>query len=164
MQPLEPLLVHDDNAPRRQVWWNVAVLNPNGIPVTRCYGKIVQYRILRLDDASQPRPMTPRKGTLLPWRAAPEGDRRVEADIGGESTDYLDLAFSEPGWSAYLTPQLSDRWEKQPLAGRYSLPSGQYEAEIEIGSNAHPIQRRLLTVKLEFDPDSGLHADVTNLR
>lgn len=163
-QPLEPRLEHDENAPRRQVWWNVAVSNPNGSPVTRCYGKIVEYRTQRLDDASQGRPIVPRKGTMLPWRAAPEGDRRREADIGSESTDYLDLAYCEPGWPVYLTPQLSGPREKQPLTGRYPLPSGTYEAEIEIGSNAQPIRRRLLTVKLEFGPDTGLYADVTNLR
>src|SRR3972149_10161747 len=95
LQPLKPLLEHDDNAPGSQVWWNVAVSNPNDSPVTRCYGKIVEYRILRLENTLQGRPVVPRRGTLLPWRAAPEGDRRLEADIGGESTDYLDLAHCE---------------------------------------------------------------------
>ena len=163
LQPLKPLLEHDDNAPGSQVWWNVAVSNPNGSPVTRCYGKIVEYRILRLDDTSQGRPVVPRKGTMLPWRAAPEGVRRLEADIGGESTDYLDLAYCEPGWSVYLTPQLSGLREKQPLTGRYPLPPGTYEAEIEISSNAQRIRRRLLTVKLDYGPDTGLHAHVTKL-
>jgi len=163
LQALKPLLEHDDSAPGDQIWWNVAVSNPNGSPVTRCYGKIVEYRILRLDDTSQGRPVVPRKGTMLPWRAPPEGDRRLEADIGGESTDYLDLAFCEPGWSVYLTPQLSGPWEKQPLTGRYPLPAGAYEAEIEISSNAQRIRRRLLTVKLDYGPDTGLHANVTKL-
>jgi hypothetical protein len=163
LQPLEPRLEHDDNAPGNQVWWNVAVSNANGSPVTRCYGKIVEYHILRLDDASQGRPVVPRKGTMLPWRAAPEGERRLEADIGGQSADYLDLAYCEPGWPVYLTPQLSGPGEKQPLTGRYPLPTGTYEAEIEISSNAQPIRRRLLTVKLDFGPDTGLHAHLTKL-
>src|SRR3972149_6619302 len=134
LQPLKPLLEHDDNAPGSQVWWNVAVSNPNDSPVTRCYGKIVEYRILRLENTLQGPPVVPRRGTLLPWRAAPEGDRRLEADIGGESTDYLDLAYCGPGWPAYLTPQLSHPREKQPLTGRYPLSPGAYEAEIEIVS------------------------------
>lgn len=163
LQALEPQLEHDDNAPGNQLWWNVAVTNPNGSPVTRCYGKIVEYRIVRLDDASQGRPVVPRKGTMLPWRAAPKGERRREADIGGESTDYLDLAFCEPGWPAYLTPQLSGAGDKQPLTGLYPLPSGTYEAEIEVGSDAHPIRRRLLTVEVDFGADTGLQAHVTKL-
>ena len=163
LQPLKPLLEHDDNAPEGQVWWNVAVSNPNDSPVTRCYGKIVEYRILRLENTLQGRPVVPRRGTLLPWRAAPEGERRSEADIGGESTDYLDLAYFEPGWPAYLTPQLSHPREKQPLTGRYPLPPGAYEAEIEIGSNARRIRRRFLIVKLDYGPDTGLHAHVTKL-
>lgn len=160
-RPLEPLLERDDNSPKNERWWNIEVSNPNSAPMQQCYGKVRNYRVLR-SSGHGGRPLLPKRGTKLPWRASPLGRRRLSADIAGGSKDYLDLAFCRENEQVYYTPQLTPNHAAQPLIGLFPLPPGEYEAEIEIGAEGDEIPLRLMTIEVKYRGGLRLEARATS--
>jgi len=161
LKRLQPRLVKDTNAPTGECWWNLKVHNPNSQPVNGCYGKIRGYRIVsgRLGGA-----MLPRLGSKLSWRVEPFSTPRVSITIGGHSDDYLDVAMSKADAEGFFTPEPAPPvhgggklFVQQPIALSYPLPKGQYELEIEVGSETETLSSTTVTLWLDYR--GGLQLD-----
>lgn len=164
LKPLQANLIKDDNAPVGEAWWNLKVHNPNAQPIHECYGKITAYRMVSAELRGA---MLPRYGSKLSWRVEPFAAPRVNITIGGHSDDYLDVAMA--GAMGFFTPEPappvhggSEPLLRQPIALSYPLPIGQYEVEIEVGSEREALDSTPVTLRLYYAGGQQLHASRVN--
>lgn len=149
---------HDED--RGEAWLNLRVFNTSHLTIHRCYGKLVGYEVL---ESSKPIKQLPGPEFRLPWSYWTSGSANW-VDIGGESSDFLDIAVSPGNESEYYyTPLKPDPDMIKPQLTSL-LPVGEYDAFIQIGSESEDFESTFVRVRITFGGGLNLHCkEVTEI-
>lgn len=138
-----------------RIWCRLVVKNESMQTISKCYGKLLYFQPTK--------PITgkyylPNPSVRYPWST--RGGIKCETrDIGGHSTDYLDIACTD---SQYLyTPTLAqDGWTRNL---NFKVPQGEYNVSLEVGTedSYFPFKKTVIEFTLQY---TGLSLEVKDFR
>ncbi len=126
------------------------VTNKTAVVIKACYGQLVSF-----SDLPNKTNEVPPSSVRYAWTTNRGGNNCRISDIGPNSWDYLDIIYVFGDNNIFYTPVLQkDNWTRAPL---YPLPIGEYQAEIQVGSEVENFPPTHICLRIKYKGGIDLH-------
>jgi hypothetical protein len=138
----------------RQEWFRIEVHNPTSVPITNCYGRLIEF------NSKLPYPNLPTPGIMFPWSSYGAGGKL--ANIAGHDSEFLDvIVFNE----RIIIVILDEDSNKRNIT-RYALINDDYDLVIQIGSQDSKFLPNKIKISVKIDIENfkpKLNVSMTNV-
>jgi hypothetical protein len=147
---LESEPIGEVNSDNNTVWNHLKVTNKAAVAIKGCYGQLVNFL-----DLCDEKIGIPPNSIRYAWTTNRGGGNCRTSDIGPGGWDYLDIICVIGNQGRLYTPVLRrDNWTRALL---YPLPSGEYQVEIQVGSEVENFPPTNIHLKIEYKGGVNLH-------
>ena len=130
-------------------WYKLQVHNPNALPISDCYGRLIKFTP-KVPWPDSPNINMPTPGIMFPWSSFSAGGKL--ATLGSHDFDSLDILVFDGKILSVVV--LDDAAGKRDLT-QFNLLPDEYELVIQVGSQSEALPPSDIILKVESYVEKG---------